>query len=215
MSCAMFTFLGIYASAFQKNSHWIVASSFFLAWMFVIVAIALAWRDERRKLMIEETKHALPQFQITASSLIESLMDSHKTVLVYVAVVNLSEASSTIRKFRLRVGATQGDPVEAVYFDKASLRSSQTQVSVVKTENGVSYGNVRVMHPLNGLIGEDRGDLWTRYSHREGWLCFQGVAIPATEPHRCDLTLEIEDAAGDLHRTTVHDCPVESKVVFW
>jgi hypothetical protein len=47
MSCAAFTFVGIFAEATNKSNSWIVGASFILASFMFILAIYQAWRDER------------------------------------------------------------------------------------------------------------------------------------------------------------------------
>jgi|ERR1700722_9266263 len=46
MSCAAFTFLGVYAAATDRTPEWIVHVSFLLALIFVVVAGYRTWRDE-------------------------------------------------------------------------------------------------------------------------------------------------------------------------
>jgi len=49
MSCAAFTFLGIYAAAANKPNEWIVRGSIILGICFFAVAAYGVWRDEYRK----------------------------------------------------------------------------------------------------------------------------------------------------------------------
>jgi hypothetical protein len=46
MSCALFTLLGIYATATNRNNSWVFWASVFLAIACVLLAAFLAWREE-------------------------------------------------------------------------------------------------------------------------------------------------------------------------
>src|SRR5216683_4186262 len=53
MSCAVSNIVGVYALALQKDNLWLIRSSFVLAGVFIIVAIALAWKEENKRLQAE------------------------------------------------------------------------------------------------------------------------------------------------------------------
>ena len=161
-----------------------------------------------------EERDLKPDFQTTVMNVVRVTLDVHFTVLVRVCVVNMSLAPSSIKRFRLS-GTKDNQVHESVYFKKASLPTSQTEESRVQTENGVSYGQKRVMVDLRNLIGESKEDMWVRYAHKEGWLCFQGVRFDEVENQKCSVSLEIEDAAGGLHTSGTQVCLLENKVVFW
>jgi hypothetical protein len=54
MSCAVFTFIGLYGLILQKSNRWIIGASFFAAIVLFLVAAFLAWNDEHSaKLKLE------------------------------------------------------------------------------------------------------------------------------------------------------------------
>jgi hypothetical protein len=46
MSCAIFTFIGLYALFFDKSNHWLIRASFTSAILLFLVSAFLAWNDE-------------------------------------------------------------------------------------------------------------------------------------------------------------------------
>ena len=49
MSCAAFTFLGVYVVANNKSNSWALGATFGMALFMLLVASFLAWRDEYKK----------------------------------------------------------------------------------------------------------------------------------------------------------------------
>ena len=67
MRSAVYTTLGLYAIAFQKDNHRLIRSSFMFAGVFIVIAIALAWWDEHQRLLIELAKNDKPKFAVDVS----------------------------------------------------------------------------------------------------------------------------------------------------
>lgn len=63
MSCAGFTFLGIYAAATNRGNTWIVGGSGVLAALFFGVAAYRAWLYEHNRYMDEAAKNQRPDIQ--------------------------------------------------------------------------------------------------------------------------------------------------------
>ncbi len=57
MSCAAFTFLGIFVAYTNRPNLWIAEASFVLAFLMMIVAFYQAWRDERLARQLLETQN--------------------------------------------------------------------------------------------------------------------------------------------------------------
>lgn len=72
MSCAAFTFLGVYAAAANKASTWIVAGIGFLAVLFFVVAAFKTWADEHRKCVAEIAKNQKPDIRGEAFDFLSS-----------------------------------------------------------------------------------------------------------------------------------------------
>ena len=53
LSCAVFTLFGTLVLMLQESNQWVIRTSFILSGLLLIVAIALAWRDEHKKLLEE------------------------------------------------------------------------------------------------------------------------------------------------------------------
>ena len=57
MSCAIFTVIGFLAAILNKSNRWIVVAMIVGAIVCLFIACFLAWRDEHKKLLIEEKKN--------------------------------------------------------------------------------------------------------------------------------------------------------------
>jgi hypothetical protein len=81
MSCAAFTFLGVYAAAFEKNNQWIVRATAILGAVFFVVGAYEAWRDEHQNYIDELSKNQMPeikgQVEITGSGATSSGYDAN------------------------------------------------------------------------------------------------------------------------------------------
>ena len=207
-----FLLVGVVEHLRNKNIPTIVFVA--LAFSFLIIGSYLAWSAEHEKLLKEQSRRINPDFLITASSVVVGLLDSHNTVLVKVTVVNKEDSPSTIKNYFLRQ-TVSSVPSKAIYFDHATLPTDRTQHSVVMTEDGVSYGNKRVMVELRGLLGEDKQRAWSKNVHQEGWLCFQLQERLTSHNGITSLWLQIEDAIGEMHYSEEQVCRVEQKPIFW
>jgi hypothetical protein len=68
MSCAAFTFLGIYVAAFNKGRDWVLWGSFLLGITFLLVAAYKAWLTEYDKRTAEK-RHLSADVQILKEGL--------------------------------------------------------------------------------------------------------------------------------------------------
>jgi len=60
MSCAVFTFIGLYAVMFEKSNHWLIGASFSAAVLLFILAAFLAWNDEHKAKLDEMARNQQP-----------------------------------------------------------------------------------------------------------------------------------------------------------
>lgn len=204
--------VGLYEHIAKHN----VSTSVFVIVAFVLFAYGclLAWKTEHDARARESSRPVKPDFEITASNVIAGLLDSKNVVLVKVSVVNRADVPSTIRAYYIRQSISS-QLVMATNFDKATLPTNSTQHSIVMSEDGVSFGNTRVLVELRGLLSEEKHTVWPRFSHRDGWLCFQ-LREPLQEADTdTSLWFQIEDAAGDMHYSKEQVCKVEWKAIFW
>jgi hypothetical protein len=210
VATAVFLALGLFEHHFGKN----VSGYYFflLSDLFFMYGCYQAWATEHRKLLAERAKNLKPQFKANLHSVIRA-MDPPNTVLVSVSVVNVSSADSSIRAFRLRHG-TSNVIHKSTHFAVATTPSSQIHEDITINGDGVSTRMKRILTSLKSLSAGNKEVMWTQNAHKEGWLCFQGVDIPEDESE-CSMALEIEDAVGDIHRSVMQICPVQTKAVFF
>ena len=64
MSCAVFTFLGLYALAFGKSNRWLIGASFAAAVALFILAAFLAWADEHKAKLAEIARNQQPDVSL-------------------------------------------------------------------------------------------------------------------------------------------------------
>jgi hypothetical protein len=63
MSCAAFTFFGVYIAATNRGNSWVVGGSAVLAALFFVVAAYKSWRDEHDRYMLEVAKNQKPEIK--------------------------------------------------------------------------------------------------------------------------------------------------------
>ena len=64
MSCAVFTFIGLYGLLLQKSNGWIVGASFSAAVILFLVAAFLAWNDEHNARVKAESDVIAPKIDL-------------------------------------------------------------------------------------------------------------------------------------------------------
>lgn len=76
MSCAAFTFLGLYIAWANKNTGWTVRGIFGLALALLFVASFLAWLDEHQKrILLEKSLEPIPNLKKQLVQLSQSILD--------------------------------------------------------------------------------------------------------------------------------------------
>jgi hypothetical protein len=214
MSCAAFTILGVYALAMHKDNPWLIRSSFVLAGVFVVIAIALAWRDEHSKLLAEIVKNSKPDFQMDVVRAVRLMRRSGKfespSLLVSASVVNLVDAPSTILSISLFMDAPQKEPVsKAVIFGSQTLtietdrRIYDTNFSSEVWTKDRREEAVVDMSPLVKKQTLERG------KHVEGWLLFESLPWDLLSVTELSFSLSVKDAFGSEHNTQPFNLALE------
>ena len=209
MSCAMFTFSGVFASAFKTSSHWIVGSLFVMAGIAVIVAIALAWRDEHNKLLLEQRRNALPKFSVEVERIVYSVPNSN--LLFLCSVVNQSEKRAGLRSAELSdilIPLLNGKKADEAFKSATLYNSDEKRIEVewsaatsrsVKESLGVSTVN-NLLVSASPLLEQGRRE--------RGWLAFAGVKdLEVTG--MSTTRLSVKDTLGGLHETSLSGLIVE------
>jgi hypothetical protein len=65
MSCAVFTFIGLYALVFQKSNGWVVGASFSAAVVLFLCSTFLAWNDEHKARVKAELDLIAPKIDLS------------------------------------------------------------------------------------------------------------------------------------------------------
>jgi hypothetical protein len=195
MSCAAFTILGLYALVLQKDSHWLIRSSFVFAGVFIVVAIALAWRDEHAARMKEVAKNTKPNFKMDILELVRNVKldsDVGSTFFANVSLVNISEARSTLRAVYLRNPATETRAKAQLFSHGNLIRRKRVETPFpLDGEMTVPFTTV-IVDLLSGIstVPLDKG------THREGWLKFPEVPFDGS---KTGYRLYVQDAFGVEH----------------
>jgi hypothetical protein len=197
MSCAISNIVGVYALARQKDNLWLINSAFILAGIFVIVAIALAWRDEHAKLILEVAKNAKPQFKADIDCVVRDVLNEGH-FFVHAHIVNLTSVSASIRRVSLK-NHTTGELIPALRFDKCFVyREGETRLSATLTADGTfSRKESRIKDEIADILQSLTLPL-IRGEGKRGWLLFQ-KAYSLQETEAPSLSLSLEDAFGDRH----------------
>src|ERR1035437_5481280 len=206
MSCAVFTLVGIWALIFQKDSQWLIQSSFILSGLFVIVAIALAWRDEHKKLLVVLAKNERPNLKLDIDCALRDPTDPNGLLFLHVHVVNLTGVSTSLRTISLRNQST-GEVLRACPFNKRSLFMNAIKTSVIGTEQDYSRKDARIKEEFTDLLGVLKSPL-LRGDGKEGWIAFH-TFFSLSEKENLSLSLHIEDAFGGTHESQITNIPVE------
>lgn len=62
MSCAVFTFIGLYGLVRGKGNNWLISASLLAAIILFLVAAYLTWKDEHDTRLAAESRITLPKF---------------------------------------------------------------------------------------------------------------------------------------------------------
>jgi hypothetical protein len=201
MSCAASSILGLYALVFQKDNHWLVRSSFIFAGVFIIVAIALAWRDEHRKLLTELERNSYPEFQVEVSRLFHDVTPIQGIAWlhcgnIYVAklcLVNIRPSPSSVQGVYVTLD-DQDKKFSAKPFDVTQLtwqkqKFAREFLGQTITEYSTQQENIRDLLP--SLI-----EPMTRGLHKDGWVYLSGLPkVDSSESFR----FYVVDAYGKSH----------------
>jgi hypothetical protein len=165
MSCALYTFLGIYIAATGKANDWIVRSSLILASAVLVVAFYQAWAEQARK--VDRLKsHADIHGKILDVCLKYPLTDFRNPVMVCASLQNESpEVSPTIREFVCRIETPEGT------LTSRTAHNFATQGVVLSRSGG--RGNEKGF--INLALFNHQS--LTKHNHREGWLLFMFTGL--------------------------------------
>lgn len=201
MSCAVFTFLGLYAEVFKKDNHWIIRDSFIIAGLSVIVAIALAWRDEHRKLIAEMRKNAKPLFKAEIDCVVRNARGKGG-FFVHVHVVNLTDVVTTLRKLFLH-DQTTGEMLRPCGFGKVCVRREGVHhLAIDQTEEGISRSESSLFDQIPDALNGMKTTPFLRGVAQSGWLLFE-KPYDVQESESPFLSLDVEDSFGTLHKGEV------------
>ena len=148
MSCAAFTILGVIGVIFHMSGTWLVRSTFYLAGVFLFLALALELRHVRLELSKERSKK--PKFQIQVDRVIRSTFNDPRTLFVHVVIVNESETASSVR--RVLLIDQKGDEFEAIPFKTAPLYTDIQSVVAAGTEIGFSIKGSQIFETLPDIL---------------------------------------------------------------
>jgi len=97
MSCAVFTFIGLYGLILQKSNGWIVGASFSAAGVLFLVATFLAWNDEHNARIKAESDVLTPKIDLgwgpTGSQQKHLTIENSGTVDLQIQDVSLPQTS--------------------------------------------------------------------------------------------------------------------------
>lgn len=101
MSCAVFTFLGVYVILANKSSTWSVSATFFLAVFFFFLAGFSAWKKEHDALTSLQCSLDIPKIK---GRIRTAFLDrEQQRYYLEISLVNYAEVSCTVQDFKLRV----------------------------------------------------------------------------------------------------------------
>jgi hypothetical protein len=217
MSCAVSNIVGVYALALHKDNPWLIRSSFILAGVFVVIAIALAWKDENRKLSAEIDRNSKPNLEMGAVRAVRLIHKSGKirapSLLINTSVVNIVDAPSTIRSISLVIAHVQKDPISKAI-------SFACQKVVIQTDKRVYPPGHEGEAWLRQENEEPIGDMFTlvnkqpleRGKHVEGWLLFEALPWELLATPKLSFSLSAKDAFGLEHNTPPFTLALEKGV---
>ena len=197
MSGSLVTFVSFLIAHFslplRKGEYVCLGLSVFLG----CYAIALAWREEHRKLTSELAKSTSPVLKSDIDCVIRGLAHGG-FFLVHVHIVNVTRAAFTIRSVLL-LNQSTGEMLPAVAFTKVSrLRQGLNKISIDLTEQGFSKTESRMFDQINDSLKTIRSTTFQQGIGLNGWLLFKKPFDLAETP--CpSLSLLVDDAFGSRH----------------
>lgn len=175
MSSAVFTILSIFASVTQKNNEWMIRASFICASLFIVVALALAWRNENKKLLVELARSSKPEFQVDVSRLFHDVtpaqgipwLDCGNTYVAKLSVVNVRPSPSSIQSIYVTLGDEEKRFV-AESFKQRQLGWSRAGIN--RTLGGQSVTPQLWREETITDLLPSLSEPMTQGSHKEGWV---------------------------------------------
>jgi hypothetical protein len=166
MSCAAFTFLGVWATFGNKGREYLLWASFLLGTAFLLVAAYKAWADEHRlwtkeRLTVEELTEK-PNVTIAVHGIFAHVVDGDQlfVILPDVSVANQSHGlrlELTADLWMLRSGGMKG------------WCSPEAKPVLAWEQSQHSYRNKMLLLPLN-LQSRSADVGYLAFSHRVGGL---------------------------------------------
>jgi hypothetical protein len=201
MSCAAFTILGVIALIFKWDNAWLIRGSFILAGLSVIVAIALAYRDQYNKLQVELSKNSFPKFQLEISRVVRDATphqgipwrDCGNTYVACLSLVNVQSSPSSVRSVYVKVGDEDKEYL-AMPFQVARLGWSSD--GRTHTFNGESVTERKWHDDLIEDILPSLKNPAMRGVHKEGWIFLDD--LPSIGDAK-KLLFYVVDAFGNTH----------------
>jgi len=195
MSCALYTFLGVYIAAAGKPNDWIVRASLILATAVLAIAFYLSWAEQTRK-VDELTSRADIKGHIYGGFIVENPRQDlfhaqmHSRIIISAFLVNKSPlVSPTIRNFICRLSLQDGETLEIPYDRDLSVAPGVTH----RDESGRPIGDYPSLAYFNhsGLVKDQ---------HREGSLRFEVMGrFIRQEFTSGSLELIVIDGGGNQH----------------
>lgn len=119
MSCAVFTFLGWYATANNKGNTWIVSSMVVATVFMFIVASFLAWKEQYEK-AAEERR---PKFLLESGAIVSHYEGGKTLVLLGLRITNAGADSAVLGYGAIYQSVVGKDPMQLIFLknDKLTL----------------------------------------------------------------------------------------------
>ena len=197
MSCAVFTMLGLIVLIFKKSNEWTIGASFILACLFLIVAIALAWKDEHQKLEDEIAKNIKPIFTADITETVRDVsLDKEaygRSLIANISIVNRSYAPSTIRSIYVTMPDHDGKFPASEY---GSARIHTGKASPCPPGLGVIESTVPLDRTVLDALPRITATTLDKGIHIGGWVKFADVpyAYKGIRPQ-----FYLVDGYGDIH----------------
>lgn len=196
MSCAVFTFIGVYAAATSKGGTWVFWASFVAAIVMLMVASFLVWRDEHEKLISEQTKLAKPDIRCEIREVFIDRIASESTV-------RLSDSFVTLA-LRLEnhspVPTTIETVAAVVHADGFTVTGRFLPLQLGhQTEKEVFPGDFRPYHelPIDTII--TRTEPLSYGHHQDCWAHFFVEGLPPRDYKNAEVGLTLKDGLGESH----------------
>jgi hypothetical protein len=201
MSCAAFTFLGVYLTKFPQTPHWIYWANGSLAVFFLLLSGFLVWRDEHRYLQVELEKNSYPKFQIEVSrmfhdvTLIQGIpwLDCGNTYVAKLSLVNVKPATSSVQGVYVTLGDKEkrfpAKPFGSIRLGWQKEKFTRVFMGETITEYSTQEETISDLLPF---VAEPM----TRGSHKDGWVYLSD--LPSADDAR-SFNFYVVDAYGMSH----------------